>query len=202
MEQLTSEKQSAILDAARKRFAYYGFSKVTMDEIAADIGMGKTSLYYYFPTKASLFGEVIKAESTQFLKGMQSITDQEFSPSEMLRKYTSQRIEHFRNLVNLRVLEFQLDVELRLPLRSLLNDFQEKEIDLLTHILTIGNSLGEFSISNPRRTAEVIIQALWGPRSLLLHKHGNNLDDNTFRVMGQVTSEIAEIILNGITKSK
>ena len=52
-EQLSTEKQAVILDAARKRFAYYGFSKVTMDEIAADIGMGKASLYYYFPTKES-----------------------------------------------------------------------------------------------------------------------------------------------------
>ena len=66
-EQLTSEKQAVILDAARKRFAYYGFSKVTMDEIAADVGLGKASLYYYFPTKEGLFVEVIKDEKSQFL---------------------------------------------------------------------------------------------------------------------------------------
>ena len=72
-EQLSTEKQAVILDAARKRFAYYGFSKVTMDEIAADIGMGKASLYYYFPTKESLFEEVVKQEKNQFFNDIHSM---------------------------------------------------------------------------------------------------------------------------------
>ena len=37
-------KEKAIIKAARERFAHFGFSKVTMDEIAADIEMGKACL--------------------------------------------------------------------------------------------------------------------------------------------------------------
>ena len=53
------EKEAAILKSAQKRFMTYGYSKVTMDEIAEDIGMAKASLYYYFQTKDDIFRGVI-----------------------------------------------------------------------------------------------------------------------------------------------
>ena len=44
-EHPAGRKEKAILEAARKRFAYFGFSKITMDEIASDVALGKASLY-------------------------------------------------------------------------------------------------------------------------------------------------------------
>jgi len=32
-------------------FRRFGLAKVTMDEIAADLGISKAALYYYFPAK-------------------------------------------------------------------------------------------------------------------------------------------------------
>ncbi len=199
-EQLSTEKQAVILDAARKRFAYYGFSKVTMDEIAADIGMGKTSLYYYFPTKESLFQEVIKQESDQFLDDIQSMISEKIPPCDMLQMYAAKRIEHFRNLANLRALQFQQTAELRLPFLELFKDFQKQEVSLLQQILVIGKQAGEFSITSPEQSAEIIIMMLYGPRAWYLHKRGNSLDDETYKVLEQSSKEIVEIILNGIRK--
>ena len=67
------DKECAILKAARQRFAHYGYSKVTMDEIAADVEMGKASLYYYFPTKENLFQEVIVQEQDEFAEEIEKI---------------------------------------------------------------------------------------------------------------------------------
>ncbi len=201
-EQLSTEKQAVILDAARKRFAYYGFSKVTMDEIAADIGMGKASLYYYFPTKESLFQEVIKQESNQFLDDIQSMINEKILPCDMLRKYAAKRIEHFRNLANLRALQFQQSAEMKLPFLELFKDFQKQEVNLLQQILVIGKKAGEFPISDPQQSAEIIIQMLYGPRAWFLHKRENNLNDDTYSALEQSSKEIIEIILNGIRKRK
>jgi len=208
-EQLSSEKQvddstrrAAILDAARKRFAYYGFSKVTMDEIAADIGMGKASLYYYFPTKESLFQEVVKEESAQFLNDIQALIDKNMKPCDMLRQYAQRRIEHFRNLANLRALQFQQNSETRLPFLELFNDFKKQEVNLLQQILVIGKKAGEFSIADPQHSAETVMQMLYGPRAWILHKRENKLDDETYRAFEQSAKEIVEIILNGIRKRK
>ncbi len=201
-EQLTGEKQTVILDAARKRFAYYGFSKVTMDEIAADVGLGKASLYYYFPTKEGLFVEVIKEEKNQFLSDIQQMIDSKSSPSDMIRKYALLRVQHFRELANLRALQFQQSAESRTTFLQLFKEFQSQEVALVTQILEHGNKTSEFSVTNSRQTAEIIIQMLYGPRAWLLHKRDNTLDDETYRLLEQSTRAIAEMILHGIRNRK
>jgi TetR/AcrR family transcriptional regulator len=201
-EQLSTEKQAIILNAARKRFAYYGFSKVTMDEIAADVGMGKASLYYYFPTKEKLFEEVVKQEKNQFFNDTRAMIEEKISPCEMLRRYAIRRIEHFRNLANLRALGFQQHGEMKTSFSELYKEFQQQEVKTLQQILQIGKKNGEFAIVNPQQSAEAIMQMLYGPRSWFLHKLERNLDDETFNLLEQATKEIVEIILNGIRKRK
>lgn len=61
-----SSKLDIILNAAQKRFGHYGLCKTTMNEIAADVGMGKASLYYYFPDKEAVFQAVIKKNRKSF----------------------------------------------------------------------------------------------------------------------------------------
>jgi TetR/AcrR family transcriptional repressor of mexJK operon len=199
-EQLSGEKQAVILDAARKRFAYYGFSKVTMDEIAADVGLGKASLYYYFPTKENLFQEVVKQEKNQFLADLQSMIGTKMSPCDMLRQYAQSRIQHFRELANLRALQFQQSPETKGSFLQLFKEFQRQEVGLIEQILEIGKKTGEFSVSNSQQSAEAIIQMFYGPRAWLLLKRENKLDDESYRILEQSTKEIAEIILNGIRK--
>ena len=197
-EQLSSEKQGLILEAARKRFAYYGFSKVTMDEIAADVGLGKASLYYYFPTKENLFEEVIKQEKNQFMVDIQSMIGKKIASSDMLRQYAQRRIQHFRELANLRALQFQQSPETKASFLQLFKEFQKQETGLLEQILVLGKEKGEFSISDTQQSAEVIIQMFYGPRAWLLLKRENKLDDETYSKIEQSTKAIAEIILNGI----
>ncbi len=199
-EQLSTEKQAVIVDAARKRFAYYGFSKVTMDEIASDVGMGKASLYYYFPTKEILFQRVIKQEEDQFLDDIRSMIEQKILPCDMLRQYAAKRIEYFKKLANLRALQFQQTAETRASFLDLFKDFQKQEVDLLRQILDLGMTKGEFSISDPGQSAEIIIQMFYGPRAWLLLKRENRLDDDTYHALEQSAKEIVEVILNGIRK--
>ncbi len=201
-EQLSSEKQNVIVDAARKRFAYYGFSKVTMDEIAADVGMGKASLYYYFPTKESLFEEVVKQEVDQFFSDIETMLGEKLPACDMLRNYAGKRIEHFRKLANLRALGFQQPKETRASFMEIYKDFQQREVRILQEILQSGKKNGEFAISNPQQSAEVIIQMLYGPRAWLLKKIDKELDAETYHVLERATKEIVEVILNGIVKRR
>src|SRR5438552_15724256 len=41
----------AILDAAERLLARYGFKKTTMDDLAREAGIGKGTVYLYFPSK-------------------------------------------------------------------------------------------------------------------------------------------------------
>jgi hypothetical protein len=47
-------------------FTQFGFSKVTMEEIAADLGMSKKTLYKFFPGKEQILKEMITCKKCDF----------------------------------------------------------------------------------------------------------------------------------------
>lgn len=49
-----------ILETAKKRFFHYGYRKVTMDDIASDLGISKKTLYKHFGSKEELAREVLR----------------------------------------------------------------------------------------------------------------------------------------------
>ena len=52
-------RKKSILNGALKVFKSYGIEKTTMDEIAAESGFGKATLYYYFSSKDEVFIRLI-----------------------------------------------------------------------------------------------------------------------------------------------
>ena len=53
--------RSKIMEAARKRFSHFGYSKTTMAEVAADCSMSPGNLYRFFPGKVDI-AEAIATE--------------------------------------------------------------------------------------------------------------------------------------------
>lgn len=60
-------KRAAILDAAKRMFATHGFSGVSMDQIAAEAGVSKLTVYSHFGDKETLFAAAVKAHCEQQL---------------------------------------------------------------------------------------------------------------------------------------
>jgi TetR/AcrR family fatty acid metabolism transcriptional regulator len=60
MEKNVPEKQTDILNAAVKLFSERGFEPTTVDEIAAQAGVGKGTIYLYFENKEQIFRAVIE----------------------------------------------------------------------------------------------------------------------------------------------
>lgn len=53
-------RREAILTAALRRFAEFGYRATTVRQIAEDVGMLSGSLYHHFATKEDLLGEVVR----------------------------------------------------------------------------------------------------------------------------------------------
>lgn len=51
--------QARILQAAEEHFLAHGFSRITMDDLAAELGMSKKTLYQHFPSKTGLLNAVL-----------------------------------------------------------------------------------------------------------------------------------------------
>ncbi len=54
-------KRAAILDAAKRMFTVQGYEGVSMDQIAAEAGVSKLTVYSHFGDKETLFVEAVKA---------------------------------------------------------------------------------------------------------------------------------------------
>ncbi len=57
----TAATRRALLDAALSSFLEQGFAETRMSDVAARAGVAKGTTYLYFPDKAALFGEVLRA---------------------------------------------------------------------------------------------------------------------------------------------
>ncbi|MGA2479203.1 MAG: TetR/AcrR family transcriptional regulator [Spirochaetia bacterium] len=68
--------RSRILDFARELFFRYGFTRVTIDEIAAELHISKTTFYRHFKTKEDLLTEVVRAYYGKIRDGISDIMAQ------------------------------------------------------------------------------------------------------------------------------
>jgi TetR/AcrR family transcriptional repressor of mexJK operon len=200
---LTGEKETLILDAAQKRFATYGPGKVTMDEIAADVGMGKASLYYYFPTKEHLFRSVIAREQTEFLNRLKDILSRDICASEKLKLYTEQRLEYIKTLLNLQFLNLSSYLNPKPIFRDLFESFSAEEQKRLTDVIREGKRNGEFDVKSPEATATLLLHVLQGLRLRMLK--GTRLSDVHEIPSEELAREmrlVVEVFVNGIRKIK
>jgi TetR/AcrR family transcriptional regulator len=197
--EISSEKGHQIALAAQKRMLVYGFSKVTMDEIAEDLGMKKASLYYYFPTKEDIFRAVIKNEQQEFIEAAQAMIQQPISSVAKLRLYVKQRVRHSGVLFTLSGSQHQQWISVRPTLLDLLNEFNEQNCGLVVRILEEGNRSGEFSVVSPEKTARLILNILQGLRIRLTKASSPQIStQDLYQELEEQDMMFVEILLHGI----
>ena len=200
-ENNVNEKEKTIIEAARKRFAHYGFSKVTMDEIAADIDMGKASLYYYFPTKENIFEKVILQEQDELAHEIESIIQKEIPSKEKLIQYVKVRHNFFQKLVNLGTLSVHSLTDTKSIYKKLFAEFEIRELVLVKAIIDEGIKKGEFRKDLEEETPNVILHILQGLRFRVL-KQSRELERDE-RLIKDLQKELdlsIKLVINGILK--
>ncbi len=194
-----SLKEMEILNAARDRFAHYGFSKVTMEEIATDIGMGKASLYYYFPTKEELFKSVIDKEQSLFVEEIKTLLKENMSAGNKLKNYVSRRLDYFHELVNLSTLNVNTFMDIKLMFKELFQDFERQELMLLEKIINEGKKNGEFDRKLKSGTAKIFLHLLQGLRlRMIKFIKDNRMEKENYDDLKAEMSVFVDIFLKGI----
>lgn len=78
------ERRQAILVAATTVFAQQGVQGASMREIAAGAGLGKASLYYYYPSKEHLYAAVLQRAIDTFFAAV--AVDREYEDLQALTR--------------------------------------------------------------------------------------------------------------------
>ncbi|MBB6050983.1 TetR/AcrR family transcriptional regulator [Armatimonas rosea] len=134
------ETRRAILEVARKRFLHYGFKKTTIDEIAADAGIGKGTVYLYFDNKEELLLTLAREVKRNVTDQMRAITESLASPEEKLRRMLLAAVLSVHDVAQVTVHGTELVNELLSPrLMECGQPERKAQLELLTQVLTEGD---------------------------------------------------------------
>lgn len=86
------ETRTAILDAAERLLVYYGFQKMTMQDLADEAKIGVGTTYLHFKGKADVAVGVIERANQRHLEQFRKIADGEGTVAERLRQVVLARI--------------------------------------------------------------------------------------------------------------
>ena len=75
MPRSATKTRQAILDAAYMQFRRRGYTRVSLDEIAAAARVTKRTLYYHFRSKDDLLGAVLEAQHQLALAAFKTFGD-------------------------------------------------------------------------------------------------------------------------------
>ena len=60
-----NEMEPRIIEAAKRVFVRKGYEAATMSDVAAEVGIGRTALHYYYRTKEILFDAIFGQRQNQ-----------------------------------------------------------------------------------------------------------------------------------------
>jgi AcrR family transcriptional regulator len=81
----SDEKAQAILQAARRCISERGYAAATIAEIAAEAGVSRGLLHYYFNSKEELLAQVVRSATDAYLTLMESMFGQSDSADDLAR---------------------------------------------------------------------------------------------------------------------
>ncbi|MDR1196599.1 MAG: TetR/AcrR family transcriptional regulator [Endomicrobium sp.] len=184
-----------ILKAAAARFARYGFQKTTLEEIAADLNKVKSSVYYYFSDKESIFKAVIENELDGFAVMLKKNVDKAVNPKEKLLVFITSHFMIFEKLTKGFSTIKEIYFSKRDIVRKTREKYDEREINMITLILKEGNKTNEFSVKDVKNTALSVLTAIKGVEQEMLTAE-------SLKKVKAVSKNMALILVNGISKEK
>lgn len=189
------KKRDKIITNARSVFRQYGYKKATMGDIAKEMRMGKSSLYYYFESKTEVYNAVVLYEAILYRNIVMASIKENSSPYEKLKTYVLNRMQTNEVLPNFH--QALKDPKLRnLEFVERLNTLYDKEeFRLFSNILKSGVAAGYFEIPDIDDAAVGIVTAMRGLEAVIAPNHSNSNIESRI-------DNILKIILYGIVKRR
>jgi len=191
------EKQRAtILAAAAICFSRKGYHRTTMDEIVAESGLSKGTLYWYFESKQDLFLEIFESWGDTMLEAMRGMAENRSQPAadrlRALGMWSMEMLAAESEIVTLMIEAYTAlrgDREAYERLLKVYSPF----LDMLTDVIEDGVRQGEFKPVNARPLAEALGAALDG---IALQNLIGMPGDTRARV-----TTFVEVIIDGLTRT-
>ena len=193
------EVRESILDAADHLLARYGYRKMTMDDIAQEVGIGKGTIYLHFASKEEVTLSHID-RIVERLKGrLWAIARSDADVAIRLRLMLVARVlfrfdsvQHYTQSLN------DLLAALRPKLLARRARYFEEEARVFAEVLGEGERAGVFDVGDTLSTAFALLHAT---NSLLPYSLSTNELGERDEIK-EKTEHIADLILSGLLRTQ
>lgn len=180
---IAAERRETILAAAQRAFDKHGYAATTMDEVAAEAGLSKGSVYNYFKSKELLFSGIHVAAVEGVVDDLRQIAGSTQRPREKLLAsldYWYDRASQWTAIGRL-FLEFWATAAR--SEQNTINDVQQPMYDatrqLVAEMIAEGVGCGDFAAdTRPEVATDLILALLDGIQLQAILGTGRPLDDD------------------------
>ena len=156
------EYRKKIVMISGQIFSRYGFRKTTMDEIAKELKMGKSSVYYYFKSKEDIFEAVVPYEANVLRNELTKAIKSVDSPVDKMKNYVFVRMKSFEKLSNYYNAIFDKNLAHFDFIETIREKYDREELAILRLIIYDGVRKKVFNVRNSEYTAIAVQTTLKG----------------------------------------
>ena len=191
----TRDIKNAILDATDRLLAGNGYKKMTIDDLAAEVGIGKGSVYLHFSSKEEIVLKHIDRIIERLKSRLDAIAGKRASCAQRLREMLVERVvfrfdsvQHYTQSLN----------DLLSKIRPSLLEHRKRHFDeearIFARLIKEGIDAGEFSEMKADEVARSLLVATNSllPYSLSTQELGER------RAIEKRAASLADLLLNGL----
>lgn len=184
-----------ILDGVDVLLGRYGYRKMTMEDLAAEVGIGKGTIYLHFPSKEEVVLSHIDRIVDRLLDRLREIREEPLPVHERLKRMLIARVMfrfdsvgHYTQSLN------DLLSALRQEFLARRQRHFQKEILLFAEILEEGRTSKAFRCDDAKATAQAL---LWATNSLLPYSLSAK-ELGKRREIEAAVSRTADLLMDGL----
>jgi AcrR family transcriptional regulator len=187
--------RTAIVEAATALMERFGYQKMTIDDIAREVGIGKATIYGYFDNKQEVGLAVFDGYHREIGEALQGIASNGENAKDRVREIVLTRVMTAFDIAS----RYRSSVdESMAALKPLVirrrGRFGEQEASLLAGVIREGTASGEFGAGDPDRLARIVLTCASG---LMPY----SLSSKDLAEKGEVrrqANEVMDLILRGL----
>jgi AcrR family transcriptional regulator len=192
-------KEDRILDGWDRLLARYGYRKLTMDDLASEVGIGKGTIYLHFRSKEDLLYSHIDRVVRQLIERLKLVLRSTLSPGDKLREIIVLRVmfrfdavQHFPESLSEMFRDFRAGVLARRE------HYFKEEAKILAAALRQGQRAGVFRSTDRFNTANAILAAT----NSLLPFHLSARELGRRQDIEKTATMITDLLLDGLLQHK
>jgi len=188
--------RDAILDATDVLLWKFGYKKMTIDDLAREVGIGKGTVYLHFPSKEEIALSHIDRIIERLKKRLWEIADSSIPPEQKIKTMLVERVmyrfdavQHYSTSLN------ELLAQLRPRLLERRRRYFEEEANVFARVLTQGKVEGVFA-GDVKQEAQIFLTATNSllPYSLSTDELGSRDE------LEEKVNKLAGLLLKGLLK--